>query len=259
MKTISYYMLGAMLSILFITSCKKDEKPTPTTPDTIILYGEMELELEHFFGSSSFALNTDYTTGQGEQVNFSTAKYYISNIQLHKTDGAVWSQPDSYYLVDLGTPETAMLHLHDVPTGDYEGITFTVGVDSTRNVSGAQTGALSVSNNMFWSWNSGYIFIKLEGTSPQSESGGFSYHCGGFTGTNNAIRERHYYFSPAEMRIRIESAPVVHMTVDLKNVFDNTASPVSTAVMSNVHMPGANAKTVATNFADGIAFDHVHN
>ena len=253
--------IASLCAILFLSSCQKDEEstttPTPVAPQ--ITYGEMELEMEHKFGAENFALGTAYLTASGEQVTFNTLKYYVSNIVLHNVDGSTWAQPESYYLVDASNVSSTMLHLHDVPTGDYSGITFTLGVDSTRNVSGAQEGALSVANNMFWSWNTGYIFAKFEGISPQSSTGGFSYHCGGFQGPNNAIQVVTYNFTPATLRVRQESAPVVHMMVDAKNIFDSTGNEVTTASLAMMHMPGPNARKIMSNFAAGIEFDHIHN
>ncbi|MFY7707824.1 MAG: MbnP family protein [Flavobacteriales bacterium] len=260
MKNISL-VAGVLAASILLFSCKKDEEenttPTPVTPT--VTYGEMELEMEHFFGENNFALNSAFTTAAGEQVTFTTAKYYISNIALTKADGSTWRQEESYHLVDLSSPSSAMVHIHDVPTGDYTGLTFTVGVDSTRNVSGAQDGALSVSNNMFWSWNSGYIFVKLEGSSPASSTGSFTYHLGGFQGANKALNTGNFNFGPAMLMIRENAAPVVHMMIDVAQTFDNSATPLSVAATSNVHMPGANAKLVAGNFFSGIEFDHIHN
>ncbi|MFN6379613.1 MAG: MbnP family protein [Flavobacteriales bacterium] len=257
----TYLVAGVLAASILLFSCKKDEEenttPTPVTPT--VTYGEIELEMEHFFGASEFALNTPFTTAAGEQLTFTTAKYYVSNIALTKADGSTWRQEESYHLIDLSNPSSALLHIHDVPTGDYTGLTFTVGVDSTRNVSGAQEGALSVSNNMFWSWNSGYIFIKLEGSSPASMSGSFTYHLGGFQGANKALNTGSFNFGPAMLMVRENAAPVVHMMIDVAQTFDNSASPFSVATASNVHMPGANAKLVAGNFFSGIEFDHIHN
>jgi hypothetical protein len=64
----------------------------------------------------------------------------------------------------------------NVPAGTYTGMYLTMGVDSARNVSGAQEGALDPANGMFWSWTSGYIMIKAEGLSPQGAGGSFTYH-----------------------------------------------------------------------------------
>jgi hypothetical protein len=64
----------------------------------------------------------------------------------------------------------------------YSGVSFVIGVDSLRNCTGAQEGALDPINGMFWSWNSGYIFVKLEGYAPASSAQGkkLEYHIGGY-------------------------------------------------------------------------------
>lgn len=255
----SILMLGTALAITIFTGCKKDEEitETPTTPTAT--YGEMEIEFEHTFDGAEFTMGTTYTNANGEEVNYSTVKYYVSNIKLTKTDGTEWVQPESYYLVDLSTPSSAMLHLHDVPTGDYTDITFTIGVDSTRCVSGAQEGALAISNNMFWSWNSGYIFVKMEGSSSASNSGQFAYHIGGFSYTNNAINTGSFAFAPSMLMIRQDAAPVLHMALDLNKVYDGPAGIVSVAASSNVTMPNANAVKISDNFFSGISFEHIHN
>ena len=65
-----------------------------------------------------------------------------------------------------------------------------IGVDSARNTSGAQLGALDPANSMFWSWNSGYIFVRMEGNSPQSTQpyNKLQFHIGGFKGATNCIK-----------------------------------------------------------------------
>ena len=81
----------------------------------------------------------------------------ISNFKLKKSDGTWWIHPESYFLVDLSNDLSTTLDLGSVPSGEYTELSYTIGVDSLRNVSGAQSGALSTTNNMFWSWNTGYI------------------------------------------------------------------------------------------------------
>ena len=55
------------------------------------------------------------------------------------------------------------LELADIPNGEYTKVNYTIGVDAARNTEGAQDGALDLVNGMFWSWNTGYIFMKMEG------------------------------------------------------------------------------------------------
>ena len=76
-----------------------------------------------------------------------------------------------------------------LPAGQYNKISFLLGVDSLKNVSGIQTGALDPLKDMFWTWKSGYVMAKLEGRSSASTLPHhmFEYHIGGFSGANNVL------------------------------------------------------------------------
>ena len=146
-------VITLLISSLLLTSCQKDEA-TPANQT-----GELDIEFEHTVGTAPLVLNKQtYSSLAGDQFTVSTFKYYISNLKLTKTDGTQNAVPEGYYLVNSDVSSTQHLAIKNVPTGDYKALTFTIGVDSVRNVSGAQTGALDPTNTMFWSWNSGYIF-----------------------------------------------------------------------------------------------------
>jgi hypothetical protein len=66
---------------------------------------------------------------------------------------------NKYFLVDFSDTTTTTLKLTILPYL-YNRLSFVIGVDSARNVSGAQTGALDPANGMFWTWNTGYIMAK---------------------------------------------------------------------------------------------------
>lgn len=247
------------LSALTLVSCEKDgESPANQT-------GTVGLEFEQTVGSSPLTLSTQtYTTPAGDQFKITTFKQYISNIKFTKTDGSTYAVPDSYYLLDAAVPASQELALKDIPVGDYKSITFTVGVDSARNVSGAQTGALDPNNNMFWTWNSGYIYTKLEGTSPQAPKaagaaeGGLVFHIGGFKSPNNTIRTVTLPFpTGTNLLVRTDHAPEVHLNADVLKMFTGPTT-VRFATLSNT-MGGANSVLVANNYAAGMfSVEHIH-
>lgn len=84
----------------------------------------------------------------------------------------------------------------------YDSITFLIGVDSLHNVSGAQTGALDPVNDMFWTWNSGYVMAKLEGNSSSSPQMNqkFEYHIGGYSGKHNVVKKLSFRFNACYFR-----------------------------------------------------------
>lgn len=252
-------LLLLVLSSFTFTACKKDKDDDDKQPDPTPAASSMRLELEHTFGPANFALNTPYVSSGGDTLNFNLFRYYISNLVLVKTDGSEYAVPESYYLVDQSVPTSRLITISNVPVADYKGFRFMLGVDSTRNVSGNQVGALDPANNMFWSWNTGYIFVKAEGTSPQSTGmgGSFSYHLGGFRTANNtrAYQTFSHTFTGEVMSVKPNAIPQIHMKVDVRSIFNG----VSVASNPMTHMPGANAMSMMQNFASGVEYEHLHN
>ena len=165
------------------------------------------IRFKNFVGDKELKLFDEiYTNPFGEPFVVSKFRYYVSNLAITDKAGKQISLPEHYYLVnedDETSKQIALPAMRGVST-----ISFVVGVDSTRNVSGVQTGSLDPANGMFWTWNSGYIFAKLEGQSDSSHAPAhsFSWDVGGFRQKQNALRTitlkiddsntvswRHYY------------------------------------------------------------------
>lgn len=241
------------LTTLALTSCKKDEEvPANQT-------GTVALEFEQSVGADPLTLSTrTYTTPAGDQFTVTNFKQYISNLKLNKADGTSYAVPDSYYLVDAAVSTSQKVTIKDVPAGDYTGLTFTIGVDSVHNVSGAQKGALDPNNGMFWTWNSGYIYTKLDGYSPQAAKGGLTFHIGGFKSPNNTIRT----VSPAfpagtKLLVRADHSPEIHYNVDVLKMFTGP-NTIRFATLSFT-MGDANSVPVANNCAAGMfTVEHIH-
>lgn len=257
LSAISSFASLLVFAALSLTGCEEDQDVTPQV-------GEFDVEFEHTVGTAPLVLATrSYNTPAGDQFTVSTFQYYVSNIQLTKADGSKYVQPESYYLVDAAVDNSRKFTLTDVPAGDYTGITFTIGVDSARNVSGAQTGALDTNNGMFWTWNSGYIYTKFEGFSPQAPkpagaaAGALVFHIGGFKTPNNTIRTVSPAFNGAKLLVRPDHTPEIHYTVDVLKMFTGPTT-VRFATLSNT-MGGANSVLVANNYAQGMfTVDHIH-
>lgn len=258
MKTSKIFAIAILaISTFSVTSCSDDDGGEDIIqPEQ---KSAMNIEFEHVWGDSEdhFHLGDAYTHPiTGEEITFTTLRYYVSNVQLTKIDGTVFSAPDAYFMLDADHDGLHEITITDVPTGDYSAVSFMVGVDSLRNVSGAQEGALSPSENMFWSWNSGYIFVKAEGTSPAAENNSFAYHLGGYMGGNSAQRTHLLDFDGSLLEVTPNAIPTVHLIVNADSFWDNGNN---LATLSNMTMPGAMASMLASNFATGFRFDHVHN
>ncbi len=133
----------------------------------------------------------DYFNSFQEIFNVQAFRFYIHKVQFRNIADKIFSpaKKDDYYLIDINDPSTCTLNI-ELPAGYYDQLRFVLGVDSLLNVSGAQDGVLDPAKGMFWTWNSGYIMAKLEGTSPASNAINhkFEYHIGGFMGPYNVVK-----------------------------------------------------------------------
>jgi hypothetical protein len=252
-----FYAL-TLIGLVTASACKKEEDDHDHDHDHMH-YGNAVVKVDHLFGMnmSAFSLGTTYVHPMsGDTLNFSKFRYYLSNIRLKSADGSWFTRPESYYLLDASVPSSLSLNIDSIPEGSYTDMEITFGVDSTRNVSGAQSGALSTTNDMFWSWTTGYIMLKAEGSSPQAGSGGFSYHLGGFSGVNNIVNAKSFSFGATPLIVGEGSTSTITMQANPARLFHTFGSVSNGAV---IHMPGTNAKTMATDFWDWFRFDHLHN
>jgi hypothetical protein len=153
---------GALLSlimIVFLLGCNDDE---PVKDDPKPTNGSLTVNLSHSFKTIPFNFTSNFVTDLNDTIKFSEFVYYISNISL-QNDAGNWVKFGNYNLVDFSDPNSSKLTLANLPGATYKKLRFFVGVDSIANSTGAQEGALNPSNGMFWSWATGYIFIRMQG------------------------------------------------------------------------------------------------
>lgn len=150
----------------------------------------LSIRFVNYVNGQPLVTDSGYTNVHHENFTIHLLKYYISNITLHTTSHTIYQEKNSYHLTDDADSSSKKILLN-LPPGSYDTISFLIGVDSLKNVSGAQTGALDPLNSMFWTWNSGYIMLKMEGVSPQSSAlnNKIEYHIGGFSGAFNSLKK----------------------------------------------------------------------
>jgi hypothetical protein len=240
-------LLLLLWPIVFASTSCSDKEAEPSS-------NALRLEVSHVVGNSSLVLNspTPYTTPAGDAFTVSTFKYYLSNFRLKKADGTEYAVPESYFLIDEAKAESKTITLNAIPDGDYNALTFMIGVDSTHNVSGAKAGVLDPINNMFWDWNTGYIFTKLEGSSPQAPGNhGLLLHVGGFKTPNNAIRTVSPALGGSKIQIRQDRTPTIHLQADVLRMLSGP-NTIRFAQTYNVMGAGTNAMKLADNYAAGM-------
>lgn len=186
-------------------------------------------------------LNKNLVNDFGENYTITKLKYYVSNVKFEtrekrKTTGDV-------YLIDAAKKNIISLPVTNKK--NITGISFLLGVDSILNCSGAQSGALDPLNDMFWTWNNGYIFFKLEGNSKVSKADlhRIEHHIGGFKGSNKTMRK--IYLPINEALLKGKKNLVIQLDI---NKYWNGINKLKLAEQPVIATPGILAKNVADNF-----------
>ena len=158
--------------------------------------GAVDMNFVNQVNGNALVLNTaTYTNKSGEPFTVSKFDYFVSNIRFIRADGSAYTVPqdNSYFLVRSSDPASQTIRLADIPAGEYAQIEYMIGVDSLRNTAdiskrkGVLDPGSSHTSGMYWDWNTGYIHLKLEGTSPRAPQDAtglrnFRYHIGLYGG-----------------------------------------------------------------------------
>ena len=235
--------------MLLFNACQKslrgDEEPLPNH--------HLNIQFKPVVDGDSLEYGKTYQNIFGEQYTVSNFKFYLCQVDLLNTEsGSSYRlNKDDYFLVDFGNPASSRIVLSAIPS-TYNRIAFTIGVDSIRNVSGAQTGALDPARGMFWTWNTGYIMAKLEGNSIVSNQPNqvFEYHIGGFSGSDNVVQKVSLIF-PLNSSVGFQPERSTQMTIAANvNAWFSGANPTSIAISPVCTTPGTLAKNIASNYAN---------
>ena len=249
------YLLFLFATASLLAGCKKDTSSQPTV-------GTVSFEMENVVGAKSLALDgTAYSTPSGETFTVSTLEYYVSNIKFSKADGTTYAAPGEYHLINAAKPSSTSFTISNVPTGDYTGVSFVVGVDSTTTKGDplALAGDLNPANNMYWAWASGHIFMKLEGTvTSASPSKALTCHIGGYRQPYSAIVTATPSLNGSTLLVRADHAPEIHFAADVLKMFDGPTH-FALSTFPTTMMPSASSVQVAKNYAAGMfTVEHIH-
>lgn len=209
----------------------------------------VQIKFEHMIYNHPLKTDTGkYFNAAGQPFTITKFKYYVGNIVLQNSNGANYFHKE-YYLISEEDENSKSITLYDIPVGDYTAMSITIGIDSIDNCNGVQSGALDPVHGMFWSWNSGYIFLKLEGTSAACSTPMhfFEYHIGGFTVHNNCIRKTTLQFDkPVTLKTNTRQLIILQTAVDkilnMPNSIDFSTLPSIT--------DRKNATLMADNYKD---------
>jgi hypothetical protein len=158
------------------------QEPKRTSGDAIPLH----LHIRSTIAGADLAYDTVYRRAGTPAFTVTDCRYYISHIEAIRDDGAAIPVSDTVVLVD---PGRRVYEPGSLPRGVYRGVRFVVGLDSATNhgdptVFAAGHPLAMQTPSMHWDWNSGYLFMKVEGRVDTTGKGGgvpateFFYHFG---------------------------------------------------------------------------------
>ena len=167
-----------------------------------------------------------------DSIVFSNIKFYVSNPFVYKNDSLIKIPTKRYHLVDLNNPESMILQTQ---TEDFNQIQFSLGVDKQTNLDGVKGGDLDPLKGMYWTWNTGYINIKIEGLiySRASKVKVFKYHIGGFEPPIDTTQK--------VILSKIYNQPII---IDMDRFLDRIDFNENLMVLS----PGASSVELSANF-----------
>lgn len=156
-KTILFILLSAFL---VYSSCDKEEENGDST---------LHLEFDFQYENNNFIINQVYTYPLDYSFKIEKLQLYISEVKLIDQDGGSHDLSKIIF-VDSDSDENGITTI--IPEGNYTSITFSIGVPQSMN--GTQDPdfeaalydpdhPLSLSNAMYWTWNTGYRFVLLDG------------------------------------------------------------------------------------------------
>ena len=269
-RTFSYLLMlvAAVSYCAFLTSCSDDPEAAPAET------GSVKIKIDNVVGSKDLTLDSEtYTNAAGEPFTVSKLNYFISNIKFISANGANFTVPQdsSYFLIREGNAASQQITINNVPTGNYSGVEFIIGIDSLRSVSDAskRKGVLDKDAGptneeaMYWDWNPGYIFVKLEGKSDSATSanGSFYYHIGGFGGliekTLNNIRSAKIDFGSQIATVSENASTQINLKADILKVFNG---PTTLSIKKNTSVMFMPFSTnIADNYVHMFSLDGISN
>jgi hypothetical protein len=176
-----------------------------------------------------------YTNNAGQKYNIKKLWYLISNITLH-TEVGTENLIKNIHFIDVSDPTTLSFLVSDLEDNNYTSISYTIGLDTTRNTSNEYVNE-DFHTKMFWPelMGGGYHYMKLEGNYIKLEGGSnndapfYNTHTGGTMGVD-------YSFNHSD---------------EISLITDNTTSEVSISINMEVNNWYQNPNSITLS-SDGI-------
>ncbi|MEP6749521.1 MAG: MbnP family protein [Bacteroidota bacterium] len=261
-KQILLPVLSLLIIMVMAGSCTKEYSASGILPAPPEDSFDLTVNFRPMVDTLKLHFDTTYKNFWKESYTVSAFKFYVSKFDLINSDsGRLYHlNVDKYYLVDAADSTTWAVKLL-APAFIYNRISFLIGVDSLRNVSGKRTGALDSLKGMFWSSTSGYIMAKLEGKSSLSSQPDhkIAYQIGGFSGDNNVLRKPTFLFPFGQyLQITAGKRSAINIDADVNAWFYNPHQ-IKIENTPSCTAPGLMARDISENYSNMFSVTAVIN
>lgn len=167
------WRVGLLLFCMnFLSSCDKTE--------VMPRFSSLNIQLKHVVDENDLLLDPiNYINEAGNDYSVTDLMYFLSNVRLVSKNGVHHHDLGIYY-VNYKDLSSLSIQIDSINPGFYDSISFDLGIDAARNLSGYLPNTIE-NINMAWpvGMGGGYHFLKFEGkfmdgTTPY----GFAFHIG---------------------------------------------------------------------------------
>ena len=140
-----------------------------------------QLRIIPSWDNKALELEQVYLTENKDSISFSTLKMYFSDFRFREKLSGGITEIDTLIFYDLADSSTHVF-FKNLEISNYDDVSFTLGLDSSKNVSGELENAYDPLLGMYWAWNTGYVNLKLAGKSTLvlTKTHDFEFHLGGY-------------------------------------------------------------------------------
>jgi len=137
---------------------------------------------------------------------FTKIKFYVSNVGFYETGNKKYTHILKTKLWDDGAKMYPKFGIDFGCHFEPDSLHLTLGIDSAGNSSQFMNGDKDPIHGMYWTWSSGYVHLKLEGTKKGIP---FEYHLGGYQGSYASFMSLNFPLKEGkreyELRMNIDS------------------------------------------------------
>lgn len=219
-------LLSLCCAIWMIVACnKKSDDPSPETTDNEpVVTGKLFMHLHNFWSVDEIQYyDTVYMTSDNRKASFQVAQCYLTNFQLVKLDGSVYTLTKN---VILKIQDNTTYEIGDVPVGNYKSLRFSIGLDASASSELPSSSTDMLNNPSMWFTGTAkpneYVFFHLKGKiDTTTNANGAEINMQPFQfkiGTQENLKQRtmpDYKFS-----IMANQAQYVHMRIDYSKLFN---------------------------------------